>query len=324
MNKKYIIAWLIGFIILIFLFLMSSTDLIIKDKKKEIHEITIFISDNMEDYHSALKKGIDKASSEFNADVNIINIENLNDLEILELVKSELNDGVKALIFCTNFIFSNEDGKKYIKLLEEVGKVNINDIPIIILGEENYGFGVTNIGIDYYETGKDLFNNISKIEDMNKIKKIFFYSVKTYDTSTVRVMQSFIDSINSEMSDIQVEFIDKDKLYIMLENGNIKDNIFIAVDNYDLTSMLTLMDDYKFNASAYGIGNTIFAINKMNDGLIKGIEVFNEYKLGYLFIDKAIRNTKDYINENIIIDSFFADRDIVKKKEVERVLYPID
>ena len=46
---------------LILLFLLSSTDLIIKEKKTEIYPVSVIIGETTDDYYTNFRKGVDKA-----------------------------------------------------------------------------------------------------------------------------------------------------------------------------------------------------------------------------------------------------------------------
>ena len=69
MTKQEKIIWSLLAGVLILLFLLSSTDLIIKEKKTKIYPISIVIGDTMDDYYTNFRKGVDKAADEYNVDV---------------------------------------------------------------------------------------------------------------------------------------------------------------------------------------------------------------------------------------------------------------
>ena len=65
MLNKGKILWCIWAGILVLLFLMSSTDLIIKEKKIEVYPISVIIEGDNDDYYVNFKKGMDQAAVEF-------------------------------------------------------------------------------------------------------------------------------------------------------------------------------------------------------------------------------------------------------------------
>ena len=57
MSNKGKILWCIWAGILVLLFLMSSTDLIIKEKEIEVYPVSVIIDGDNDDYYVNLKKG---------------------------------------------------------------------------------------------------------------------------------------------------------------------------------------------------------------------------------------------------------------------------
>ena len=58
MLNKGKILWCIWAGILVLLFLMSSTDLIIKEKEIEVYPVSVIIDGDNDDYYVNLKKGM--------------------------------------------------------------------------------------------------------------------------------------------------------------------------------------------------------------------------------------------------------------------------
>ncbi len=99
MTKQEKILWVILPVVLVILFLLSSTDLIIKEKKTVIYPISIIISDTSDDYFANFRKGVDKAAEEYNVDVSFITLYEKGDQDQqLELEKREINDGALAVV----------------------------------------------------------------------------------------------------------------------------------------------------------------------------------------------------------------------------------
>ena len=69
------------------LFLMCSTDLIIREPEKEIYQVAVIIEEARDDNYGNFRKGMDQAAMEFNADVRFITLyEKLNAEEQMELI----------------------------------------------------------------------------------------------------------------------------------------------------------------------------------------------------------------------------------------------
>ena len=99
MTRQEKIIWSLFAGVLILLFLLSSTDLIIKEKKTEIYPVSVIIGETTDDYYTNFRKGVDKAADEYNVDVNFITLYEKGDVtEQMELLKREIDDGAKAVV----------------------------------------------------------------------------------------------------------------------------------------------------------------------------------------------------------------------------------
>ena len=99
MLNKGKILWCVWAGILVLLFLMSSTDLIIKEKKIEVYPISVIIEGDNDDYYVNFKKGMDQAAVEFHGDVSFITLYASDDQDQqMDLVKREIRDGTRAVI----------------------------------------------------------------------------------------------------------------------------------------------------------------------------------------------------------------------------------
>ena len=74
-GKRGKLLLLLYVLVLIILFLMCSTDLLIKEPDKEIYQIAVIIEDIRDDNYSNFRKGMDQAAVELNADVRFIRIQ---------------------------------------------------------------------------------------------------------------------------------------------------------------------------------------------------------------------------------------------------------
>ena len=81
------------------LYLLSSTDLIIKEKKREICRISVIIDNVNDNYYGSFRAGMDMAEKKYQADVNFITLYAENDEEQQEeLIVREIKDGANAII----------------------------------------------------------------------------------------------------------------------------------------------------------------------------------------------------------------------------------
>lgn len=111
---------------LILLYLLSSTDWIIKEKEVEVYPVSLIISDTSDDNYVNFRKGVDRAAVEYNVDVSFITLYEKDNLaQQMELVRREAADGAGAVIL------DPVDELECRQYLEE----NTYGTPIILLGE---------------------------------------------------------------------------------------------------------------------------------------------------------------------------------------------
>ena len=70
-KKKELVLWGILCVGLILLYLLSSTDWIIKEKEVEVYPVSLIISDTSDDDYVNFRKGVDQAAVEYNVEMCI-------------------------------------------------------------------------------------------------------------------------------------------------------------------------------------------------------------------------------------------------------------
>ena len=147
MNKKSIIFWALYATLLVFLYILSATDLIIKENETKVYSISILVDGISGENFENMKKGMDEAAYEFNADMRFPAVwESLTLEEKVEIAEDEIEAGAKALIIGN--ALKNEVADKI--------KEKYPDFPILVLGENG------DISLDNVHTSEFLFKNINK------------------------------------------------------------------------------------------------------------------------------------------------------------------
>ena len=146
MLNKGKILWCVWAGILVLLFLMSSTDLIIKEKKIEVYPISVIIEGDNDDYYVNFKKGMDQAAVEFHGDVSFITLYASDDQDQqMDLVKREIRDGTRAVILAP------VKPEEAVRGLEDMNP----GCPVILLGQSpDEGGTLDTIGVDGRKIGR--------------------------------------------------------------------------------------------------------------------------------------------------------------------------
>lgn len=315
MSKKSMIIWIFGLLILVFLYLLSSTDLIIKDATKPIYQISIILKENKDELYTNLKKGIEKAATEFNVDTNIISIVNVNEISTSALIDEEIQEGANAIIIEPNIETENIENK---------------DCPFVVIGDEKYSFIHSSLKFSYKELSLELAKNIEKKE--GKIKEIYIFSHNkdTYDNKEI------YKSIKEYFKDSKINLIDNKEDETLFRNSieelvlyDKEKPVFIASDSYSLNLIAKILSDsdvYRNKIKAvYGFTYNTYILNKIDEGIITGTMAFNDYELGYLAIKTAVAMIrKEVAEKEYQIDSRYIDKIGLDEEENIRFLYPIE
>lgn len=334
MTRQERIVWGLFAGILILLFLLSSTDLIIKEKKTEIYPVSIIIGDTTDDYYANFRKGVDRAADEYNVDVNFITLYEKGDVtEQMELLKREIDDGAKAVVLVP---LKQQECSRILD-----GMVLTS--PLIVIGNIFPGdWAMSGISQDYQEAGKMLGEAI--VRENTPDKQVFLftegleygYNREVYDgllgvLSRAGFQAHLYEMDKKGMPDVPAAEHEDFFGRTMKENvyPGRGEAIIVALDvkSLDLTADIVAGDTaYRTYApTLYGFGSTTKILNQMDRGVIKGLIATNKFDAGYLSVVKAVEAIeKRGDREQIVLESYYIEKDDLKETHFEKILYPIE
>lgn len=314
MNKKTIVFWLIYTVILIFLYILSATDIIIKENEAKVYPISVILDGVSGDNFANMKKGMDEASYEYNVDVSFpVIADNITMEEKFELAEDAIESGAKALII----------GNNWKKEIADKIKKSHPDIPVLIVGKTEDGKEEDSICLDYGGIVKSLSESIRSAESINN--------------EICMIAEAFKDEELSEIeSGIKARFMEMGyKLKVVTGNGpslekqlkafDYKNTVFISLDKESTVRTVKYADDHNIKAKIYAVGATDYLLGKLEDGEIKGMVAWNEYDMGYFIIEKLIKmfdERKDMKKDKIEV--FYITEKELKNEDYIKRLYPIN
>ena len=71
-NKIYV--WTAWFFSIVLLFILSQTDLILKENSPKVYQVSLILDSEDESEYANLKKGVDDAAKRYNIDINLLTI----------------------------------------------------------------------------------------------------------------------------------------------------------------------------------------------------------------------------------------------------------
>lgn len=320
-NEK--ILWILYACVLIVLFLLSSTNLIIKEQKTEVYPISVIIEDAKDDYYVNFKKGMDQAAEELNADVSFITLYETGNLEQQQdMIVREQQDGARALVVVP------VEGKTLSDMLVE----NRLDGPLILYKSSLSGDKISaTISADYYEMGQKLAKQV--IADQPPEFPVYLFGQTTRDEVSRQVEDGLVATLEEAGYHIVVYSRQEDDLFRktieeLVYPGSRKVTI-VALDPESLTDTAAILADSSvypsYVSGLYGRGTTIPILNYLDRGIITGICVTDEFGAGYLSIKRAVEAvTGSGVQEQVVLDSYDIRREDIRRPEYEKMLYPIE
>ncbi len=321
--KKNYIIWGALCLGLILLYLLSSTDLIIKEREVEIYPVSVIISDTSDDSYVNYRKGVDQAAAELNADVSFITLYDKGDLaQQMELVRREASDGAQAIIL------DPVDGLECRQYIDE----NNFGTPIILMGELTSDDEVKgSIYIDWTLAGRKMGEAIvSKCK--SEIPVLIF--ADNPDAGVAGDMKSGLTEI-LEKYGFSYRIVSKsteDTYRSAIENtvypgsGNAIIAAFDASSTAEAAEIISGSNVYgRYITGLYGVGATPSLLNQLDNGTIQGLIVTNQYDAGYFSVKKAVQAIeKEQERSQLTLESYYIEKDDLRSKEYEKMLYPID
>lgn len=323
MTKQEKLLWSFMALLLVVLFLLSSTDLIIKEKKTDIYPVSIIISDTSDEYYANFRKGVDKAAEEYNVDVSFITLfEKGDDIQQMELLKREMDDGAAAVILAP------AKPEACAKALDNM----VLNSPVVVLGNLFPNELVrSSVSLNYEDEGKKLGQAIASEHSTSLPVWIFTegldygYNREVYDGLTAVLKASGFSVGLYEKKEIET--------FRKVIEGTVypdsKEAIIAAIDVESLDEAATIIAGSlvygNYIAGLYGVGSTTKLLKQLDNGVIKGLMANNQFDAGYTSIEKAVDALhKRQERDQIILESYYINKSNLRESKLEKILYPID
>lgn len=318
-NKGKLII-LLYMIFLAVLFLMCSTDLIIREPEKEIYQIAVIIEDARDDNYGNFKKGMDQAALELNADVRFITLyEKLDAGQQSELIEREQQDGTDALIV----VPADEE-----RILRELAERQ-TAVPMVLLGSGLAGEGVTAaISTDYTKMGECLAKQMTeRMEEKDSV--VFLTSSEARSAMSRRFLEGANQALSEHGYGCLVMDRESQRLLEALENQAGNKTVIVAESPEILAETAAFLGDnpsgMEYVRGLYGRGSTLSILNYLDKGIITGICVIDEFSEGYFSVCTAVQaleeSGKPVPRE---MDFHYIEKEDLRDPAYEKMLFPIE
>ena len=318
-RGKFIL--LLYMIVLTVLFLMCSTDLIIREPEKEIYQVAVIIEDARDDNYGSFRKGMDQAAVELNADVRFITLyEKLDADQQMELISREQQDGADALIV----VPADEE-----QVLAALARRQVT-VPMVILGSGLTGEGVTGtVVVDYREMGERLGREMK--EQLAEDGTVLIFTDPSGRSGASR---RFLEGARAVMEEqgILCRTIARDPEHgfkMFMETMEEPGQVLILAESPEILSeaagCLAELPGLSGRAFLYGRGSTLPVLNYLDRGLIRGLCVTDEFGIGYFSVGIAVRALESAGGvSDVAMDSFYIEKEDLRDPAYEKMLFPIE
>ena len=314
-GKVMIVLYIVCLVVL---FLMCSTDLIIREPERQIYQIAVIIEDVRSDNYSNFRKGMDLAAAELNADVRLITLyEKLDVKEQMDLMDREQQDGTDALIV--------------VPVEEEQVSARQMTIPVILMrAGVAEAAGASNVIVDYEKMGEQLAREILKEQPADV--PVYVLTDPAGQSDMDRLFLKGSDAVFQEAGRSVQRILrgEEERFYTTLEQpGTEAQKVVILAENQDiLTEAAVVVAGSEAVADAvgglYGRGTTMAILNYLDRGVITGICVTDEFSVGYYSVREAVRALEGAGSVPTVMESYYIDKKDLRDPAFEKMLFPIE
>lgn len=308
-------------VFLLVLFLMCSTDLIIREPEKEIYQVTVIIEDVRDDQYSNFRKGMDQAAMEFNADVRFVTLyEKLDAAQQIELIEREQQDGADALIIVP------VDESMVAEALKQIG------IPAVLLSSaEPKSLTAKTIVVDYEKMGEELAGQ-ALAQEQNGCPILLLTDSESSSAAGRCFLEGIEKRLQKEAREFQrVNWEPKEFLNTLNEiQAAAGQRVVILAESPEiLTEAAGLLADEPVLEQRieglYGRGGTMTILNELDRGLITGVCVTDDFSRGYSGVRLAVEAQEGPKSPEMLeTDFYYIEKQDLRNPAYEALLFPIE
>lgn len=323
-KKKELCFFVLYGVVLVFLFLASSTDLIIKERENPVYPVSVIIGDSSDDDYVNFRKGMDRAALELNADISFVSLYERNDAaQQTEMVLREQREGAKAIVLAPV-----KNGQ--LDSLFEWGQM---EAPVILTGASMDGHkAYCAVAADYEAMGKRLGQEILAHHGNDQTVWLLEQGRGNWMN---RQFEAGIQAALSE-ADCQAAYYntgedpDLGSFFFTRKKRGEEDLVIACLDQESLLAAadhLAGSQAVRSNpvAGLYGRGTSVSLLNHLDQGRITGICVTDDFTAGYISIQTAVEAASGKKKEeDVLLESWYIERQDLRDPVFEKMLYPIE
>ena len=321
-TRKEKLLWLGYGIILVLLFLLSSTDLIIKEEKREIYPISVIVEDTSDINYVNFRKGMEQAAIERNADISFITLYEAGSAsQQQELIAREQQAGASALI-----VAPARGGE----IPEDLSR--LANIPVVMVwtGQEPEQAEAL-VTTDFAQMGRDMAGQIAQSYDRDIPVYLIGRTLKHEGTESFE--RTLEEELESRGFTICLSLEEDGNTYrTVLEQAisqEPKGAVIVGLDPDSLREAASVLkSDEKLRSyvrGLYGRGSAQEILEALDRGIIRGICATDEFSAGYLSVCRAVEAVSGQRpQKRTVLDHYYIEKEDLRRPKYETMLYPIE
>ncbi len=313
MNKKMKKFLFADIFLLVFLFLLSSTDFFVRERKTEIIRIAVLTDAPAGRQLENFRAGVTKAAAEWNVDVSFSGLADMRTGEEKRAaIQRELDTG------CRGIVLQCGDSRHAEEALESVPV----GVPVVLYDSEADSARVrARIGGNAEEesrllaeavlTGRERGESVTIVETPQKS----WYMEQLHGLLEERLRQAGVLVRRVSLGETAAaETLMKG---MAAQGGNI-------LVSGDISVLQALGEANTEGIPVFGAGFSGAVRGLLEEGAVCGTVVHRDYEAGYLAVEEAARilQGKGAAEETVVVESVLVSAETLRDKNVESVVFP--
>lgn len=289
-RVKRISFWATAVFVVIF-FLMSSTDLILKEEVEQVKKISVFVAAEENSYRDNFKRGIMEAASESRVDVNYVKAPAGQ-----KETRSRIDSDVQAVILLSE---EPEDERSYIEeLAHEVPVITVNAFGSI-------SDAAADVSFDLQEAAEELAEEVRK----HSGERTETVLLTGKDGISVRIGEVLCQVFGE--AGIETVCMELSKSKIQSCSRKMEDPVFIGCWITQTEQAMEYLD----GETLYGVGYSNEILKGIREGKVAGIAAFSMYSAGIHAMKQAVSAMEQETEDIRISCRMITDENIEEQKE---------
>ena len=320
-TKREKLLWSGYVLLLVILLLLSSTDLIIKEKEREIYPVSVIVEDADDGNYVNFRKGMELAAMEENADVSFVTLYETGNLgQQQEMIRREEQEGAKALVVAPAFGVSSGQIAK---------ETEQPSVLVWTAGEADGAASV--ITTDFGAMGEELAQRIG--ENCDRDIPVYLFgrtleqeSAGSFEAALSPALEGMGFSVRVTLGNPQ-EICGR--ILERIAGTEKKGAVIVGLDPDCLEETVSLLkadENLRYCVRGlYGRGSSLAILDALDEGIIRGLCVTDDFRAGYLCIRRAVEAACGQKTEPFtVLEHYYIEKEDLRQPRYEKMLYPIE